>query len=104
MKADYQISVGRSVLGEFREIRYRIDPGRCPQQNQVAGENTQSNGRIRRSFVFDAFPCQPQLGLKQDSFSLPKIFMTSTSDSDACVHFFSKFMLWEPLGHWKTIR
>lgn len=70
---------------------------------QVAGENIQLNGRIRTSLVLDAFPCQPQLALRQDNSSSPNNFIAWSSDSDTVSHFFCRLMLW-PLGHSKTSR
>ena len=62
------------------------------------------NGRIRRSRVFDAFPCHPQFGLEQEISSRPNFFMASSSERDALLHFFCRYMLWLPFGHSKTIR
>jgi hypothetical protein len=73
-------------------------------RRQVAGESIQLNGKIRRSFVVDAFPCQPQLGLAQESSSSPNISIASVSESDAFVHFLCTLMLWRPFGHSKTTR
>src|SRR5262245_19194349 len=52
---------------------------------QVAGENTQSKGKIRKSLVLDAFPRQPQS--EQVIFSLPNTFIASVSESDELGHF-----------------
>ncbi len=70
---------------------------------QVTGASIQLKGRIRRSFAFDAFPCQPQLAYGHDSSSSPNSFIASASDSDTLPHFFCRLMLC-PLGHSKTIR
>lgn len=72
-------------------------------RGHLTKENTQSKGRIRRSLVFDAFPCQPHFGLSQVISSSPKIFIASTSDSAAFEHFRCRLMLCPPLGHAKTI-
>ena len=53
-----------------------------PRNQDVAGESIHVKGRIRSSFVLDAFPCQPQLGFVQARSSFPNIFMASTSDND----------------------
>jgi len=70
---------------------------------QFAGEKIQSKGRIRRSLVFDTFPCQPHRGLSQAISSSPKIFMASFSESAGFEHFRCKLMLCPPLGHANTI-
>jgi hypothetical protein len=77
---------------------------RKPNRRQIAGDNTQLKGRIRRSRVLDAFPCQPQLGLVQDRFSSPNSSIASVSESDLLLHFIWKLILWRPFGHSKTIR
>src|SRR4029077_4232824 len=70
----------------------------------VAGARTQSKGRMRRSLVLRAFPCQPQLGLVQAISSLPNILMASVSESEVLLHFFSRLIFLRSLGHSKTIR
>ena len=55
---------------------------------QVAGARTQSKGRMRRSRVLEALPCQPQAGLVQAISSLPNIFMASDSERELLRHFF----------------
>ena len=54
---------------------------------QGAGDNIQSKDRIRRSFVSQAFPCQPQFRLVQEIFSSPNIFIAWMSESDTFEHF-----------------
>jgi hypothetical protein len=71
--------------------------------NQFAGEKIQSKGRMRRSLVFDTFPCQPHLGLSQVISSSPKIFIASFSESAGLEHFRCKLILCPPLGHANTI-
>jgi hypothetical protein len=70
----------------------------------VTGESIQLKGRIRSSFVLDAFPCHPQLGFVQERSSSPNILIASSSESDTLLHFFCRLILWRPLGHSKTIR
>jgi hypothetical protein len=54
---------------------------------QGAADNIQSKDRIRRSFVSEAFPCQPQFRLVQEIFSSPNIFIAWMSESDTFEHF-----------------
>jgi hypothetical protein len=54
---------------------------------QVAGEKTQSKGKMRKSLVRDTFPCQPHAGLMQEIFSSPNILMASTAEREALEHF-----------------
>jgi hypothetical protein len=70
---------------------------------QFTGEKIQSNGRIRKSLVFDTFPCHPHRGLSQAISSSPKIFIASFSESAGLEHFRCKLILCPPLGHAKTI-
>jgi hypothetical protein len=53
---------------------------------QVAGENIQLKGMIRRSLVLEILPRQPQFALVQEISSFPNIAMAWTSDSDALEH------------------
>lgn len=71
---------------------------------QVAEEKIQLNGRIRRSFVLDAFPCQPHFGFPQEISSFPKIRIASVSESEDLEHLRCKLILCPPFGHAKTIR
>jgi hypothetical protein len=70
---------------------------------QFAGEKIQSKGKIRRSLVFDTFPCQPHRGFSQAISSSPKIFMASFSESAGLEHFRCKLILCPSFGHAKTI-
>ena len=70
---------------------------------QVAGARTQSKGRMRRSLVLRALPCQPQLGLVQAISSLPNIFMASDSERELLLHFFCRLIFLRSFGHSKTI-
>ena len=63
--------------------------GRC----YVAGARIQSKGKMRRSLVLEALPCQPQAGFVQAISSLPNIFMASVSESERLVHFFCRLIL-----------
>ena len=76
---------------------------RSEEFGQFTGEKIQSKGRIRKSLVFDTFPCQPHLGLSQAISSSPKIFIASFSESAGLEHFRCKLILCPPLGHAKTI-
>ena len=106
--------MGHETLYEPRVIQPRRYSGGLPFETQgataartriqVVGENIQSKGKIRRSFVLDAFPCQPQFGLAQEIRSSPNIFMASMSESDGLEHFRWKLMLWPLLGHSNTSR
>jgi len=69
---------------------------------QVAGENIQSKGSIRRSFVLETLPCQPQFAFVHEIFSSPNIFIAWVSESDAWENLRSILMLWLPLGHLNT--
>ena len=71
---------------------------------QFVEERIQLNGKIRRSFVLEALPCHPQVGMAQESSSFPNISMAWSSESERLAHFFCKLMLWWPLGHSKTNR
>ena len=74
-----------------------------PAPLQFTGEKIQSKGRIRRSRVFEAFPCQPHRGFSQAISSRPKIFIASFSESAGFEHFRCKLILCPSLGHAKTI-
>ena len=94
----------RTFLEIISLLRRRTLPPRARHpQTQVAGENIQLNGRIRRSLAFEALPRQPQSGWAQDICSFPKISLASVSESEGLLHFRCRFMLC-PLGHRKTIR
>jgi hypothetical protein len=70
---------------------------------QFTGEKIQSKGKIRRSLVFDTFPCQPHRGFSQAISSSPKIFIASFSESAGFEHFRCKLILCPSFGHAKTI-
>jgi hypothetical protein len=76
---------------------------RGEELGQFTGEKIQSKGRIRKSRVFDTFPCQPHLGLSQVISSSPKILIASFSESAGLEHFRCKLILCPPLGHANTI-
>ena len=73
-------------------------------RRQVAEESIQLNGRIRRSCVWDAFPCQRHLGLLQEISSSPNISTASSAESKTFAHFLCKLILSPLLGHLKMTR
>lgn len=94
IKAETQISeLGRRARFAVECQQHSRVQRSCPIVRQVAGDSIQLNRRIRRSFVLEALPCQPQLGLVQARSSFPNIFIASVSESDALVHFLCKLML-----------
>jgi len=94
---------GLKIPGTADQSADSLDERRDEEFDQFTGEKIQSNGNIRKSLVFDTFPCQPHLGLSQAIFSSPKIFMASFSDNAGLAHFRCKLILCPPLGHAKTI-
>jgi len=90
-----------AMCSPWRELTLQGDK---PARRRQFVERIQLNGKIRRSFVLEALPCHPQVGLVQESSSSPNISIASSSESDRLVHFFCKLMLWWPLGHSKTNR
>jgi hypothetical protein len=82
---------------------YPFPQARAEDVAYVKEENTQSKGTIRRSFVFDALPCQPHCGLAQKISSFPKVFIASISDREGFEHLRCKLILWPLLGQAKTI-
>lgn len=76
-------SVDRTIFGRW-EWLFR----------QIAADRIQLKGKIRRSFVFDAFPCQPQFGFVQKTSSAPNISIASASESETLLHFLSRLIVW----------
>ena len=82
---------GQRYRNEIR--RQAVERMNARGNRYVAGESIQLKGRIRTSFVLDAFPCQPQLASEQDNSSSPNNFIALASESDTLPHFFCRLML-----------